>query len=110
MKISQTCQSLIEKGLALGVNFKSGTTPSEDFLLGLSAVNRTLILGDSIIAFEFRFDLEFELGTQRLCTLSRHVRLGNWRASDSESKRLHGNQHACQGPLVLERLGAASSD
>ena len=27
MKISQTYQSLIEKGLALGVNFKSGITP-----------------------------------------------------------------------------------
>jgi hypothetical protein len=28
MKISATRQSLIEKGLALGVNFKSGTTLS----------------------------------------------------------------------------------
>ena len=28
MKIPQTCQSSIEKGLALGVTFKSGTTLS----------------------------------------------------------------------------------
>ena len=54
---SATCQSLIEKGRALGVNFKSGTTPTgqKTFLRGLSTVNRTLILDDSIITFEFRF-------------------------------------------------------
>jgi len=56
MKISQTCQSLIEKGLALGVNFKSGT-----------------------------------------------VRLGNWRASDSESKPFTETSTRAGRPLVLER-------
>jgi hypothetical protein len=58
----------------------------------------------------FGFGLEFKLGTRRTLYAVPHERLGNWRASDSESKPLTETSTRAGRPLILERLRAASSD